>query len=159
MGVATKNRSELESWFQAKTAELNKEVVVSTETLQTSKSEIREIRRTLQTLEIKLQAQISKKGALEATLSETKNRYANMLAGYQSKVMSLEEQLGQLRSDLENQKILFLELVNIKSRLEMEIAEYRRLLDGESESKITTKTTRGVTISSSNSSSSSTITS
>lgn len=42
------------------TAELNNEVAESTETLQTSKSEIGEIRRTLQSLEIKLQAQISK---------------------------------------------------------------------------------------------------
>merc|ERR1711962_1111147 len=74
--VANKNRRDLETWFQAKTAELTKEVAVSTETLQTSKSEITEIRRTVQTLEIKLQAQISKKGALEATLMETRSRYA-----------------------------------------------------------------------------------
>merc|ERR1711962_1664417 len=74
--VTNKNRRDLETWFQAKTAELTKEVEVSTETLQTSKSEITEIRRTVQTLEIKLQAQISKKGALEATLMETRSRYA-----------------------------------------------------------------------------------
>ncbi|KAM7371404.1 hypothetical protein PAMP_008652 [Pampus punctatissimus] len=145
--VTNKNQRDLETWFQAKTVELNKEVAVSTESLQTSKSEISEIRRTVQTLEIKLQAQISKKGALEATLSETKSRYATMLTGYQRQVEALEEQLAQLRSDLENQKVLFAELLDIKTRLELEIAEYRRLLDGETESKVTTsKTTRVVTI-------------
>jgi len=145
--VANKNRSELETWFQAKTNELNKEVAVSTETLQSTKSEISEFRRTVQTLQIQLQTQISMKAALEETLKETKYRYTSMLTGFQSKVVSLEEQLAQLRSDLENQKALFLELLNIKSRLEMEIAEYRRLLDGETESLITTtKTTRVVTI-------------
>lgn len=41
-------------------AELSKEVSLHSETLVTSKSEIGEIRRTLQTLEIKLQAQLSK---------------------------------------------------------------------------------------------------
>lgn len=39
---------------------MNKEVALHSETLVTSKSEIGEIRRTLQTLEIKLQAQLSK---------------------------------------------------------------------------------------------------
>ncbi|XP_033500602.2 keratin, type I cytoskeletal 13-like [Epinephelus lanceolatus] len=130
--VANKNRRDLEAWFQAKTADLNKDVASSAEYLQTSKSEIGEIRRTLQTLEIKLQAQISKKGALEASLAETRTRYANMLAGYQRQVEALEEQLAQLRSDLENQKIMYADLLDIKTRLELEIAQYRRLLDGES---------------------------
>lgn len=40
-------------------ADLNKEVALSTESLQTSSTEIAELRRTLQTLEIKLQAEIS----------------------------------------------------------------------------------------------------
>merc|ERR1711976_1060486 len=53
--VANKNRRDLEAWFQAKTADLNKEMASSTENSQMSKSEIGEIRRTLQSLEIKLQ--------------------------------------------------------------------------------------------------------
>ncbi|XP_078105536.1 keratin, type I cytoskeletal 50 kDa-like [Sander vitreus] len=138
--VTNNNRKELESWFQAKSGELNKEVVVSTEILQTTKTEISELRRIFQSLEIKLQAEISKKGSVEMTLAETKSRYVNMLAGFQRQVEGLEEHLAHLRADLENQKAMYGELLDIKTRLELEIAEYRRLLDGES-SKNTTQTT------------------
>ncbi|XP_078125945.1 keratin, type I cytoskeletal 50 kDa-like [Sander vitreus] len=141
--VVKKNREDLESWFQTKSAELNKEVAVSTETLQTSKTEISEVRLTLQTLEIKLQSEISKKGAVEANLAETHSRYTNMLTGYQRQVEGLEEQLSHLRADLGNQRAMYAELLDIKTRLEMEIAEYRRLLDGESTS---TRTSRVVVI-------------
>ncbi|XP_061740291.1 keratin, type I cytoskeletal 13-like [Nerophis ophidion] len=141
--VASRNQRDLENWFQAKMAELNKDVVTSTTTLQTSKSEIGELRRTVQTLEIQLQAEISQKGALEGTLAETRGRYANILLGYQRQVGILEGQLTQLRAELENQKVQFGELLDIKTRLELEIVEYRRLLDGES---ARTTTSRVVTI-------------
>ncbi|KAF1380213.1 hypothetical protein PFLUV_G00184490 [Perca fluviatilis] len=57
--VTNKGRKELENWFQSKSEQLNKEVAVSTETLHSSKSEITELKRTLQGLEIELQSQRS----------------------------------------------------------------------------------------------------
>ncbi|XP_028431227.1 keratin, type I cytoskeletal 50 kDa [Perca flavescens] len=133
--VVNNNRTELESWFQAKSGELNKEVVVSTEILQTTKTEISELRRIYQSLEIRLQAEISKKGAVEMTLAETKSRHANMLASFQRQVEDLEAHLAHLRANLENQKAMYGKLLDINTRLELEIAEYRRLLDGESTTK------------------------
>ncbi|KAM4611371.1 keratin 97 [Polymixia lowei] len=130
-GINEKNRREMETWYKAKFDDLNKQVEVSTVTLQTTHSEVNELRRTLQALEIELQSQVSLKGALEGQLGETESRYSLQLSQLQAMVNRLEMELSQVKMDIERQASEYKMLLDIKTRLEMEIAEYRRLLDGE----------------------------
>uniref|UniRef100_A0A8C4LDW5 Keratin, type I cytoskeletal 14 n=1 Tax=Equus asinus TaxID=9793 RepID=A0A8C4LDW5_EQUAS len=129
--MAEKNRKDAEDWFFTKTEELNREVATNSELVQSGKSEISELRRTVQNLEIELQSQLSMKASLENSLEETKGRYCMQLAQIQELISSVEEQLAQLRCEMEQQNQEYKILLDVKTRLEQEIATYRRLLEGE----------------------------
>ncbi|ERE68459.1 keratin, type I cytoskeletal 16-like protein [Cricetulus griseus] len=129
--MAEKNRRDAEAWFLSKTEELNKEVASNSELIQSGRSEVSELRRVFQGLEIELQSQLSMKASLESSLEETKGRYCMQLAQIQGLISGVEEQLAQLRCEMEQQSQEYNILLDVKTRLEQEIATYRRLLDGE----------------------------
>ncbi|MEE6525035.1 hypothetical protein FKM82_024812, partial [Ascaphus truei] len=129
--MVEKNRKEAETWFLNKSEDLNQQVTSSSQQLQTIHTEVIDLRHTTQNLEIDLQTQNSMKSALESTLAETEARYGSQLGQLQELINNVESQLSELRSDLERQNYEYRVLMDVKTRLELEIATYRRLLDGE----------------------------
>ncbi|KAJ8786908.1 hypothetical protein J1605_023340 [Eschrichtius robustus] len=125
------NRRDVEAWFNTQTDELNQQVVSSSEQLQCCQTEIIELRRTVNALEIELQAQHSMRNSLESTLAETEARYSSQLAQIQGLIGNVEAQLSEIRCDLERQSQEYQVLLDVKARLESEITTYRCLLEGE----------------------------
>ncbi|KAM9792623.1 keratin 98 [Neosynchiropus ocellatus] len=130
-----KNRKDLEAWYQNKVAGLEAEVSTHTEILSTTRTEIKDLKSTYQRLQIELQSHLSMKASLEGTLAETQARYASQLACQQNQVSALEAQLSQIQANIVSNKQEYDILLDLKTRLELEIAEYRRLLDGEDDSE------------------------
>ncbi|NXY54083.1 K1C20 protein, partial [Callaeas wilsoni] len=134
--MAEKNRQEAKERFEKQTEELSQEVALNVERLEVQRKEITERRQISQSLELELQSLLTMKQALEASLAETEARYSYQLAQIQGTISSLEAQLRQLRADTEAQNNEYSTLLDIKTRLEMEIATYRELLEGEESSKL-----------------------
>lgn len=133
-----KKHQDLDAWYKEQSAAMAQETAMAQEAasptaLQSSQSNIHELKRTFQALEIDLQAQCNKKSALENMLSETESRYSCQLRDMQRILSHYEEELTQLRHDLERQNSEYKVLLGIKTHLEKEIATYRQLLDGEKE--------------------------
>ncbi|KAM7068473.1 keratin, type I cytoskeletal 10 isoform 1-T1 [Molossus nigricans] len=129
--LAEQNRKDAEAWFNEKSKELTTEIDNNIEQMSSQKTEITELRRTVQGLEIELQSQLALKQSLEASLAETEGRYCVQLSQIQAQISSLEEQLQQIRAETECQNAEYQQLLDIKIRLENEIQTYRSLLEGE----------------------------
>lgn len=71
------------------------------------------------------------KGALDDQFRDTESSYSRQLTQLQGMINSLESELSAMRADIDRQAKDYQMLLDIKTRLELEIAEYRRLLDGE----------------------------
>uniref|UniRef100_A0A8C1PFX1 Zgc:92380 n=1 Tax=Cyprinus carpio TaxID=7962 RepID=A0A8C1PFX1_CYPCA len=128
--AAQKSREETEAWYQNKFDNITAEVTQNTEALQAGKTELNELRRQKQSLEIDLQTLHNMIRSLEDSLRETEARYAHEVNGYNSRILQLEGELGQVRAQVERQAAEYDALLNIKSKLEAEIATYHRLLEG-----------------------------
>ncbi|XP_049714779.1 keratin, type I cytoskeletal 24-like [Elephas maximus indicus] len=129
--LAEQNRREAEDQFNKQSASLQAQISTDAGQASSAKNEITELKRTLQALEIELQSQLAMKSSLEGTLAGTEAGYVAQLSGIQTQINSLEEQVCQIRGETECQNAEYEQLLNIKTRLEMEIETYRRLLNGE----------------------------
>uniref|UniRef100_A0A670ZJE1 Keratin 10 n=1 Tax=Pseudonaja textilis TaxID=8673 RepID=A0A670ZJE1_PSETE len=136
--LAEQNREDIEAWFNEQSQELNKQININVEETSSNKSEITELKRTLQGLEIELQSQQSLKQSLEATLVETESQYCGQLSQIQEVIGSMECQVQQIRDDMECQNREYEQLLDVKIRLENEIDTYQSLLDGSESSSSNT---------------------
>nr|XP_010973780.2 keratin, type I cytoskeletal 28 [Camelus dromedarius] len=133
-GLAEQNRRDAEAWFNEKSATLQQQISDDEGAATSAKSELTEMKRTLQTLDIELQSLLATKHSLECSLTETENNYCVQLAQIQAQIGALEEQLHQVRTETEGQKLEYEQLLDIKVHLEKEIETYCRLIDGDGNS-------------------------
>ncbi|XP_077170951.1 keratin, type I cytoskeletal 19-like isoform X2 [Paroedura picta] len=137
------NRREVEQWYENKMEEVNREVTNSSKEVEDCNNQVIDLKRQLQTLEIDLQAQLSLRDSLQGSLGETECRYNNHLAEIQNQISCVEQQLGELRAEMECQNREYRELLDVKCRLEQEIQTYRSLLEGGQEDIVRTNTKAG----------------
>ncbi|XP_006889545.1 PREDICTED: keratin, type I cytoskeletal 28, partial [Elephantulus edwardii] len=132
--LADQNRRDAEAWFNEKSATLQQQISDDAGAATSARNELMEIKRSLQTLEIELQSLLATKHSLECSLTETEGNYCTQLTQIQAQIGALEEQLHQVRTETEGQKLEYEQLLDIKVHLEKEIETYCRLIDGDGNS-------------------------
>ncbi|XP_074499088.1 keratin, type I cytoskeletal 18-like [Sebastes fasciatus] len=131
--ITLKNQEDLKNWHEAQITEVHGQVTESTTALKEATTVMSDTRRRCQALDIELQSTLSMKASLEATLRDIEMRYNMEVEKYNAIILRLQEELTQIRNDIQHSTREYEHLLNIKVKLEVEIAEYRRLLDGEAD--------------------------
>ncbi|GCC19844.1 hypothetical protein chiPu_0018570 [Chiloscyllium punctatum] len=129
--VAQKNKDDAENWYKSQMDSYKIEVEHNAEELQGSKAQVTELHHQIQSLNVELESLLSKKNSLEGTLKDTELRFDMELQGLNGMITKLEGDLFQIRSDMQTQVREYENLLNVKMKLEAEIATYKHLLDGE----------------------------
>ncbi|AWP03129.1 putative keratin type I cytoskeletal 18-like [Scophthalmus maximus] len=129
--ITGKNVEDLKKWHENQIADTQVQVAQNTEALQGAQMEKSDSGRQIQTLEIELASQQSLKASLEETLRNTEQRNNMEMEKYNAILVHLEEELTNLRANIQQQTQEYEALLNMKMKLEAEIGTYKTLLDGE----------------------------
>ncbi|XP_036395541.1 keratin, type I cytoskeletal 47 kDa-like [Megalops cyprinoides] len=128
--VVQKNRQEVEGWYTKQMEIKQVEQKQTTETAVTTSSEIVEGRKQSLSLQTELDTLIMSKTSVEDRLVETETQYQIQLQRLNSMVVTLENELANVREGAMQQAQEYQNLLNLKVKLEMEIATYKQLLEG-----------------------------